>query len=308
EPANGEAYALGEEIAYRITVTNDGNLTITDITVTDELTGDEWTIASLAPEGTQTFTATYVVTEADVLAGSVVNVATAKGTSPDPDEPDVPVVPGEDEEPIEPKNSHLTLTKTVTNAGSGEEGAFVTGDTIAYEIVATNDGNVSILNAVISDELTGDAWTVDSIAPGASVTFTATYTVTDADTAAGSVVNTVTATGADPEDETPVVVPGEIETPIQRVFTLTILYRYANGAEAAPTVTRTVTFNRYFNVPSPVIAGYVNNRPVVEGMMPSRNLTYVVLYAAQDNTIVIEDYETPLGLGNVSINVGECIE
>ena len=38
-PANGETYALGETITYRITVTNDGEDTVTDITVTDALTG-----------------------------------------------------------------------------------------------------------------------------------------------------------------------------------------------------------------------------------------------------------------------------
>ena len=100
-PANGSAYALDEEITYEITVTNDGNLTITDIEVTDDLTGDSWTIASLAPGESETFTTSYTVTEADVLAGEVLNVATATGTSPDPDEPDVPVDPGEDPEPTE---------------------------------------------------------------------------------------------------------------------------------------------------------------------------------------------------------------
>ena len=71
-------------------MTNDGNLTITDITVTDELTGDKWAIESLAPGESEAFEASYTVTEADVLAGQVVNVATGKGTSPDPDKPDVP--------------------------------------------------------------------------------------------------------------------------------------------------------------------------------------------------------------------------
>ncbi len=100
EPENGVAYSLGEEITWNVTVINDGNLTITDITVTDELTGDEWTIESLAPgEESEVFTASYTVTENDIENGSVLNVATAKGTSPDPDNPDVPVTPGEDEEP-----------------------------------------------------------------------------------------------------------------------------------------------------------------------------------------------------------------
>ncbi len=94
EPANGETYALGETITYTVTVKNDGNLTITDITVTDELTENEWTIASMAPGDEQGFAASHKVTEDDILAGEVVNVATAKGTSPDPDQPDVPVEPG----------------------------------------------------------------------------------------------------------------------------------------------------------------------------------------------------------------------
>ena len=92
---------LGEEIAYRVTATNDGNLTLTDVKVADELTGDTWTIASLLPGASKTFTASHVVTEADIQAGKVVNVATATGTSPDPDQPKPTVVPGTDEEPTQ---------------------------------------------------------------------------------------------------------------------------------------------------------------------------------------------------------------
>ena len=90
-------YTLGERIRYTITVTNDGNLTIRDIIVTDDLTGDTWKIASLAPGASKEFKTSYKVTEADVLAGKVLNEATATGVSPDPDKPDVPVTPGEKE-------------------------------------------------------------------------------------------------------------------------------------------------------------------------------------------------------------------
>ena len=79
--------------------------------MTDELTKGEWTIASLAPGASKDFETSYTVTEADILSGEVVNVATATGTSPDPDEPEVPVTPGEDPEPTDDKNGHLTVTK-----------------------------------------------------------------------------------------------------------------------------------------------------------------------------------------------------
>ena len=107
-PTDDSGYMLDETITYTITVKNDGNLTITDITVTDELTGDEWKIASLAPDESEVYETSYTVTEADVLAGKVVNVATAEGTSPDPDEPKVPVEPGEDTEPTS-EESILTV-------------------------------------------------------------------------------------------------------------------------------------------------------------------------------------------------------
>ena len=68
-----------------ITVTNDGNLTLTNVKVTDELTGDEWTIDELAPGEEETFDASYTVKESD-LGKTVVNVACLLYTSDAADE------------------------------------------------------------------------------------------------------------------------------------------------------------------------------------------------------------------------------
>ena len=92
-PAIGEAYALGEKITYKITVTNDGNLTITNIKVDDDLTGLHETIDKLEPGESKEFTTEYVVTEADILKGSVKNEATANGDNESED----PTDPGDDE-------------------------------------------------------------------------------------------------------------------------------------------------------------------------------------------------------------------
>ena len=233
-------YALGEEITYKITVTNDGNLTVTDITVTDELTGDEWTIESLAPNASEEFETSYTVTEADILAGEVVNVATAKGISPDPEEPEVPVVPGEDPEPTEEKNSHLTIVKTTTSTPAKAEG-YVPDETITYQITVTNDGNVTISNITVADELTGDEWTIESLVPGANRIFTASYTVTPADVLAGSVRNEATASGVDPDGEDPVVVPGVEEDPTTKGDDNTVTPEPGDDDETMNVASRSIT-------------------------------------------------------------------
>ena len=247
EPANGEAYVLGETIEYKITVTNDGNLTITDITVTDELTGDEWTIESLAPgkddvhEGVS-----YTVKEADVLAGEVLNVATATGTSPDPDKPDVPVTPGEDKEPTEEKNGHITITKETTSTPANGK-TYAKDEEITYKITVTNDGNLTVTDIVVEDELTGDEWTIESLEPGASEEFTTSYTVTEEDVKNGKVLNVATGKGKSPDPDEPdvPVTPGEDPEPtvghltVEKVTTSTP----ANGEsyELGETITYTIT-------------------------------------------------------------------
>ena len=181
-PANGESYALDETITYQITVKNDGNLTIKDIEVTDELTGNTgdkaWKIEKLAPGAGERFTASYTVTEEDILAGSVVNEATATGTSTNPDDPEVPVIPGKTEDPTDPANGHLNITKTTTSTPANGS-AYALGETITYQITVKNDGNLTIKDIEVTDELTGNigdkAWKIDSLSPDESKEFTAEY-------------------------------------------------------------------------------------------------------------------------------------
>jgi uncharacterized repeat protein (TIGR01451 family) len=137
KPANGTAYALGETIKYSITVTNDGNVTLTDVSVEDTLEGfafDENAVTSgitLAPGQSHEVHGSYVVTEEDVLSGKVVNEATASGSDPTGDEPGVD--PGTKEDPAGPKNSHLKVEKTTTSTPANGT-AYALGETIRYSI------------------------------------------------------------------------------------------------------------------------------------------------------------------------------
>ena len=190
-------YKLGETINYVITVKNDGNLTLTNVKIEDALTGNAgenaWTIDTFAPGETQTFETSYVVTEADVIAGKVVNNATGEAENPDPKKEETPVTPGEKEDPVETPNPGLTVIKT-----SDKTGEVKLGDKITYTINVTNNGNVTISGVKLEDSLTGEDWTLGNIKPGETVTKKTTYTVTEKDIIAGKVENHATATGKEP--------------------------------------------------------------------------------------------------------------
>jgi len=181
-------------------VKNEGNVTLKNVKVVDDLTGEEWTVATLAPNASETLTATYTVKQADVDAGKVVNTAKANATA----------ARGEDPEEVEAsatvtftQTPKLTVEKTTTSTPSDPYENYVLDDAITYEIVVKNEGNVTLKNVKIVDELTGDEWTIDVLAPNESKTFTtAAYTVTVDDVVAGSVKNVATASATAPSGET----------------------------------------------------------------------------------------------------------
>ena len=210
-PDHSYKFKLGETIEYSITVTNTGNVALVDVKVEDELTGNVWTVASLAVGESATFTTSHVVTAEDVAAGKVLNEVTAKGRRPHPDDPKNPDDPydpddpsdeDEVEDPTEEPKPAIKVVKTTTN-NPDHSYKFKLGETIEYSITVTNTGNVTLINVKVEDELTGDVWMVDTLAPGESKTFTASHVVTEADVAAGSVLNEVTAKGRTPDPENP---------------------------------------------------------------------------------------------------------
>ena len=91
-------------------------------------------------------------------------------------------------------------------------------------------------------------------------------------------------------------------------YTLTILYKYQDGTEAAETYTEVLHFGDEYSVESPTINTYYPNKQKVEGTMPARDVTVTVIYVKYPVIITIDDFKTPLGLGLGSINVGETIE
>ncbi len=80
--------AADQLVTYSFVVTNTGNVTLTDVMVTDPMPGLSAVTCpstTLAPAASMTCTATYTTTPADVAGGSITNVATVSGVGPNGD-------------------------------------------------------------------------------------------------------------------------------------------------------------------------------------------------------------------------------
>ncbi|MFD5068153.1 hypothetical protein ACFWNC_09510 [Streptomyces sp. NPDC058369] len=107
----------------------------------------------------------------------------------------------------------LNLVKQV---GEPLPGDLTAGSQVPYDFVVTNAGGTTIDDLAVDDPKTGPvSCPVSSLAPGQTVTCTATYTVTAADVANGSIDNTATASGTSGGE--PVTSPPSSESvPIER--------------------------------------------------------------------------------------------
>ncbi len=195
DPASITTYsALGDVISYVITVQNSGNVTLTGVAASDPNadTTPVCSPASLAPGATATCPATHTITQADLDAGAVTNTATGAGTPPTGEavtDPSDPVVTPATQSPS------ISTVKSSPNVNVS-----AVGETITYQIVVKNTGNVTLTGVGVSDPM-ADAASVcaaTSLAPGTSTTCAATHTVTQADLDAGQVVNVATSSGQPP--------------------------------------------------------------------------------------------------------------
>ncbi|WP_254519206.1 gliding motility-associated C-terminal domain-containing protein [Aquimarina sp. Aq78] len=207
-PADGSYNTVGEAIIYTLEITNSGNVTLTNVVLTDP-NADTITpgvIASIDPGQTVITTATHVITQADIDLGTVTNTASVTAEDPnttpvndDSDDPDTPA-PDDATITIIDQNPELTLTK-ISNAPA--DGAYDTvGEVITYTLEVINTGTVTINNITVTD-LNADAGSITpanivTIAPGDRVTVTAAHTITQLDLDAGIVINRADVVGETP--------------------------------------------------------------------------------------------------------------
>ncbi len=215
EASDGDADAeLGETLNYVITASNDGDIALTNVVVSDSLTGESTTCPVVPVGGSCVLNASYVVTLDDVAAGNIANTGTADSdeTDPDSDDEDVPVV----------ANPAYTIDKElVSNADEDGNGEVSLNDTLTYKVTVTNTGDIA-MDITVSDSLIDPSSnSCSAVAPqGGTCELIGTYVVDQDDVDAGEILNTGTGTSnlLDPiEDDLTVDVPQTVTLAIDKL-------------------------------------------------------------------------------------------
>ncbi|MCL2849437.1 MAG: hypothetical protein FWE61_05265 [Micrococcales bacterium] len=203
DAAQAAGAMAGDEVGYTFAVTNNGNVTVSAITITDgvldSLVPGPWPGAAgvLAPGESATAAGVYTMTQADLDVGYVVNHAQALGTTPTGGYVSA-VAQTTATTTFHPE---LELTKT----GPGLHPDAQVGDEVDYTFTVTNTGTVTMDAVQVHDELIPGgvdyaSWpgVPEELAPGQSVTATAVHVLTQEDIDAGFVTNHATAEGFPP--------------------------------------------------------------------------------------------------------------
>lgn len=170
----------GEVLNYTVTVTNNGNITLTNVTVIDPLTGQDVSGITLAPGESRSFQTTYTLTQGNLDDngggdGDIDNTATADSNETDP-------VSASAAAPLD-FISALQVTKTFleVTGGNGNAVADFAGDIIRYRVTVTNTDGQSLTNVTIVDPLTGQNVSGITLAAGESQSFDSSYVLQQSD-------------------------------------------------------------------------------------------------------------------------------
>ncbi len=276
----------GDVITYQFVATNTGNVTLDQVGVTDTQIAPAATLttaptclalanpagtcggatATLAPNQSATFTATYAVTQADIDNATIGDTATADGTPPQ-------IAGGPAVTPISSSPSSVSVPVAQAPAlmivkSSPTTSVKAVGDVITYQFVATNTGDVSLTGVSVADTQTAPADALGTpvtcqslanpagsctgnsvdLAVGQSATFIASYTVTQADLDHGSVADSAVASGTPPQSPggpapTPISSqPSTLSVPVTALAALTLVKQASPTTVTAAGATVNYTF------------------------------------------------------------------
>lgn len=173
EPS-GETIGQDEQVTFDYVITNDGNLELVDVSLSDDILGPITCPATtLAPGETMTCSVADVA-----ISGPYTNIGTVEAQPLDPSGQPL----GGPLQQSDPANyfggsPSLTLLKTVNGEDANEApGPSITvGEPVTFDYLVTNTGNLEINDIVVTDDVLGAiTCPASNLAPAESMTCSAT--------------------------------------------------------------------------------------------------------------------------------------
>ena len=284
--ADPESVNVGDTITYTYTVTNTGDVILENVALTDDKLGDITLGATtLAPGESTTGTATYDAAIGDI--GELTNIATATGTAID----------GTDVQATDEAIVFVNGTPEITIVKTAIPGSLQYGGTILYTYEVTNTGQEALDNITVSDDKLGIiTMPATSLAPGASMIGTASYTTTVNDL--GELTNIATVTGYSVIDEA-MVEDTDTQTVLVSEIPVPSIYIDKVATPASVYVGDTITYTYTVTNTGDVI---LNNVSVSDDKLGAITLLDTTLDPDESTTGTATHIATALEIGSL-INV-----
>ena len=182
---NDLADYAGDLLNYSFTVTNIGNVTLTNVSVVDDLTGLSETLTSLAPGAFKTYTSTYTLQQSDLDSDGGGNRQVENYATADTDQTG-PLVDFEGVTVIYDAQIDLTKYVSVDGGTTWDDANTLTGPTLSssaginpmFKYTALNNGTVTLKDVTLSDavydlngDTAGNTWSWGDLAPGLQAEF-----------------------------------------------------------------------------------------------------------------------------------------
>jgi uncharacterized repeat protein (TIGR01451 family) len=222
--------SIGQRVPYVFTVTNTGNVDLSDVSVADKqsdpsrgtsLSPIVCPTSSLSPASAESCTATYIVTAADLDHRSVSDSAVARGTATNGtavvSPPSILSIP----------LSSISIVKSSATTGVTE-----VGQSVPYSFVVTNSGATDLTEVRVKDfsgtaaqgtQLVSPQCPSGSLKPGEIETCTSSYLVTSTDLSSSVVADTAVAVGLPPSGHTTTSDPSTVSIPVSSGHPITLL-------------------------------------------------------------------------------------
>jgi hypothetical protein len=172
--------AVGDQLNYQILLANPGNVTLTDVSLVENLTGLTDKGLVLDPGDVKVYNVTYTLTQADLNDngggdGYVDNIVTA-------DSLETPTASDTESVPLL-RSIGMAFDKEFEGVSGGNNNGLAdfAGDVLNYSFTVTNLGTVTLTNLHVVDDLTKLDQVLATLAPGATQTYTGSYVLQQSD-------------------------------------------------------------------------------------------------------------------------------